>query len=82
MYRVDVYTQERVKQKDGTVKINKKKVSSHWYPTEEEAKKASDAIYRIPYGTHVFVPREGKAPIAVDYGGYSTSKPFQDNTFK
>ena len=82
MYRIDVYSQTREKQKDGTVKIVKKKVSSHWYPTEKEAKHVSDVIYRIPYGTHVFVPREGSLPIAVTYGGYSTSKPILDNTFK
>lgn len=82
MYRIDVYLSERVKQKDGTIAINKRKVSQHWYPNESDAKKASNAIYAVKYGTHVFVPREGKAPIAIAYGGYSTSKPIIDNTFK
>lgn len=82
MYRIDVYTQKRVKKEDGKIVMEKQKESSHWYPTESEAKAAGDAIYKIPYGTHVFVPREGKAPIARTYGGYTTSKPILDNTFK
>ena len=81
MYRVDIFEPVRIKGKGGKIEIQKKKMSSHWYPSQEEAQKASDAIYRIPYGTHIFVPREGKSPIAVTYGRYSTSKPIIDYTF-
>lgn len=82
MYRVDVYRSVKTEGNNGTVTFKKKKLSSHWYPTEQEAAKASKALYNMPYGTYVFVPREGKNPIAVTLGGYSTSKPIKDDTFK
>lgn len=81
MYRVDVYKVVNVRKSDGSFSDIKKKLSSHWYPTEKEAKKASDAIYRMPFGTYTYVPREGRPPIARDLGGYSTSKPINDNRF-
>lgn len=81
MYRVDVYRSMNIKKSNGSISVTKKKLSSHWYPTEKEAKKASDAIYQMPFGTYVYVPREGRPPIARDLGGYSTSKPINDNRF-
>lgn len=82
MWRIDVYKTVKKTVKNGKPEYEKKKVSSHWYSTEHQAKKVSDLLYRMPFGVRVFTPREGKSPIAVEMGGYTTSKPVFDNTFK
>lgn len=83
MYRVDVFKSVRTKKTDenGKIIFEKKKIGSHWYPTGEEAQKVSDIIFRMPYGTYVYVPREGTKPVTRNLGGYITSKPIKDDRF-
>ena len=56
MYRIDIYKSVNTKKKDenGRPIFEKKKISSHWYPTEKQAQKVSDLLFRMPYGT---IPR-------------------------
>lgn len=83
MYRIDVFKVVRTKKvdKDNRPVFDKKKISSHWYPTETEAQKVSDLLYKMPFGTRVYIPREGTNPIARNLGGYVTSKPIKDDRF-
>lgn len=83
MYRVDVFKLINTKKVDEKNKpiFEKKKIGSHWYPTEKQAQKASDAIYRMPFGTRVYVPREGRPIVVRNLGGYITSKPIKDDRF-
>lgn len=83
MYRVDVFKSVRTNKKDenGRLIFEKKKIGSHWYPTEKEAQKVSDLLYKMPFGTYVYVPREGASPVACNLGGYITSKPIKDDRF-
>jgi hypothetical protein len=83
MYRVDVYKSVRSKKVDENGKpiFEKKKIGSHWYPTEKQAQTVSDMLYRMPFGTYTYIPREGTKPISRNLGGYITSKPIKDDRF-
>lgn len=83
MYRVDVFKSVRTNKKDADGKpiFEKKKIGSHWYPTEKEAQKVSDIVYRMPFGTYAYIPREGANIVVKNLGGYITSKPIKDDRF-
>lgn len=83
MYRFDVFKSVPTGKVDEHKKpiFSKKKIGSHWYPTEKEAQKASDVVFRMPYGTRVYIPREGANVVVRNLGGYTTSKPVKDDRF-
>ena len=72
MYRIDVFKSVPTGKLDERKKpiFKKIKIGSHWYPTEKEAQKAADVIFRMPYGTRVYIPREGANIIEKNLGGY------------
>lgn len=66
MYRIDVY-------KDN------KKVTSHWYPTKEQANAAKKAIAGMPKKKYTFVPGENRPEVTKELGGWTVSKVIEES---